>query len=224
MKYYLYISQTKLEMIAQQIPEPLKQKYSGEFGINWWIVTAKASTEVETSSVSRTVDGVSEFIVQQKNPGSLQDAREWALDRMTVKHLTVKEDPNLFLLVGLKDGIYHCLGGSAHHVIGNRRGADADINYSYFPYMVGAIQREFSEEGIAGRESREEFFGKEKVRSDFAGVKTHEWADAVRALYEWSDAPTFEVAFLARQLAYGRSLHGDYCAVWSPLYIELKST
>jgi hypothetical protein len=40
-------------MLEGQIPEPLKQKSAGEFGINWGIVSAKASAEVETAPAPR---------------------------------------------------------------------------------------------------------------------------------------------------------------------------
>lgn len=222
MKYYFYVSEAKLEMLKGQIPEPLKQKYSAEFGINWGVVTAKAGAEVEAGRAPSQLEAVSQFVINEKQPGSLQDAREWALDRMRVKHVSVRENTNLFLLVGKKDGVYHCLGGSTHHVTGNHRGEDVNVGLSYFPYMARAIDKEFSEAGIQARDGSAELFGNAKVRDTFGGVRTHEWADAIRALYEWNDAPTFEVAFLARFLAYGRSLYQDYCAVWSPLYVELK--
>lgn len=67
---------------------------------------------------------------------------------------------------------------------GNHRGEDVNIGLSYFPYMAQAIDKEFSEAGIQARDGSAELSGNAKVRDTFGGVRTHEWAHAIRALYE----------------------------------------
>ncbi|UIJ91910.1 SAVMC3_10250 family protein (plasmid) [Sinorhizobium meliloti] len=220
-KYYLYVSTSKLDMLADQIPESAKQKYAAEFGFNWGVASGKIGAEIEPPQPSKRLDAVAHYLIAEKKPRCLEDAREWVLDRLTVKHLAVRAVPNLFLLVGKRNGMLHCLGGSTHHVVGNRRGKEADSSYSYFPYMAEALSREFSEEGISFPENREKLYGKDKVSRELAGVRSHEWADAVADLYS-NPAPTFEIAFLSRFLAQGRDLNGEYCTVSSPLYVELK--
>jgi hypothetical protein len=55
------------------------------------------------------------------------------------KHVRAKENPEIFLLVGKKYGMYHLLGGSGHHVVGNVRASEVRINYSYFPYIASRL-------------------------------------------------------------------------------------
>lgn len=94
-----------------QIPEPLKQKYSADFGINWSVVTANAGAEVEAAHAASQLEAVSKFVINEKQPSCLQDAREWALDRMRVKLVSVRENTNLFLLVGQRTVSITALAG-----------------------------------------------------------------------------------------------------------------
>lgn len=47
MKYYIYISTSKLSMLSQQLPEAVKSKLSSEFGVDWWLFKGKIGIESE---------------------------------------------------------------------------------------------------------------------------------------------------------------------------------
>jgi hypothetical protein len=215
MKYYIYISKAKIDMLLPQVPEAFKAKFAAEIGIHLGLLNAKVSSELprDLDDNIRRLEVVSNHIESSQEPGDLGNPKEWIKDVMSVKHLSVKENRELFLLVGKKYDQYHLLGGSSHHVVGNVRPADATIGYSYFPYLAGALTNVFSEWYSKINEARVnlDVTGDNLMRS----IRQSEWSDVVYALYEKSDATTFDVEFLARFLS-----HGVGCTVSSPLYVR----
>ncbi len=67
MKYYLYISDAKVDMLLPQVPHHAKKKTSTELGFDLKVLSAKYKSEAETDSdrISRleaVVDFIREYV------------------------------------------------------------------------------------------------------------------------------------------------------------------
>ena len=97
MKYYLYISEAKVEMLLAQIPHDRKKKVASELGIDVKLMKAsrKTETEHEESRVSR-MESVVSFIRKNIEIGSIDEPAEYVHD---IQSIGVLADP---------DGVYFC--------------------------------------------------------------------------------------------------------------------
>ncbi len=223
MEYYLYISRSKLDMLFPQVPHKIKKKYSAEFGVNIGLLKTKAAAEFaeeQSSADAHRVAIVADYIRKHEDVARLDDAQEWVEDEIEVKHLVVRDNPKVFLLVGEKDGQIHLLGGSSRHLIGAVPPTDADSGYSFFPHLVKNLEDVFSAENA--KSAATEYFVFGKLDNDIAGLRPHEWADIVYWLNRQATGEPMVVRFLGRHLARGRSLYQLECTVCSPLYVALR--
>jgi hypothetical protein len=224
LKFYTYVSKAKVDMLLPQVPRVFKNKFSAELGINIGIFTTKISSEssgrVDDSDVHR-LELVSDYLKSSDEVGDLKSSKKWIKDDLEVKHLTVKENRNLFLLVGKKHDAYHLLGGSTHHIIGNVKAAEVSVNYSYFPQLVEELSDALSEKGQAREEAVQQHLAEQGIfEKDLLSMEQEEWAEVVCSLYERSTSPTFSVRFLARFLSRAETYDDQVCTVSSPLYVQ----
>ena len=72
MKYYLYISDAKIDMLFPQVPHQIKKKTASEFKLDLKLFSAsrKSETETEVSNIAR-LEAVVEFIRGFGNLGTL---------------------------------------------------------------------------------------------------------------------------------------------------------
>jgi hypothetical protein len=78
MKYYLYISDTKVDMLYEQIPHDGNMKTSTEFGFDLKFAKASRKVEEETESNRYTrLDTVLQVLQDSGEIGSLDDPREY---------------------------------------------------------------------------------------------------------------------------------------------------
>jgi hypothetical protein len=130
MKYYIYISDAKVDMLLPQIPHEVKKKVATEFGFDLKILTAKRTVERkgEDDRISR-LETVLQFIRQYGNCGTIDNPDEYIddsedmwfgnYDLADVAYFTGKRAETVFGLCG-----------SGRHLLG------ADPNRSPWPNMT----------------------------------------------------------------------------------------
>jgi len=85
MKYYLYISDAKVDMLLPQVPHKARKKTSAELGFDLKILNAKYKTEAETDSDRITrLEAVVDFIHEYGNIGTLDEPDDFIEDVATV--------------------------------------------------------------------------------------------------------------------------------------------
>jgi hypothetical protein len=94
MKYYIYISDAKVDMLFPQVPHDIKRKVSTKFGFDFKVVSASRQTEAETdeSRISR-LETVVEFIREFGNLGTVEQPDEY-VEGDLVLHTAVFPDRN----------------------------------------------------------------------------------------------------------------------------------
>ncbi len=83
MKYYVYISDAKVDMLLPQITQEQKKKLATEFKIDLKILSASRKTETEMDDNRITkLEAVCEFIRQYGNLGTVDAPDEYIEDSM----------------------------------------------------------------------------------------------------------------------------------------------
>ena len=94
MKYYVYVSDSKVDMLLSQIPHEVKKKIAAEFKFDLKLlsVSRKSETESEENRFSR-LDAVVTFIRQYGNLGSSDEPDEYIQDELLMRWGPYGSDP-----------------------------------------------------------------------------------------------------------------------------------
>jgi hypothetical protein len=120
MKYYIYISDAKVDMLFPQVPHEVKARVASEFGIDLKIFVAKRKSESETEEnrISR-LEAVVAFIRDFGNLGSVQKPDEYIEDTMKMRmSLHASKEGQLVYFGGKELNTFVGLGGSVGHIVG----------------------------------------------------------------------------------------------------------
>lgn len=130
-RYYVYISDAKVDMILPQIAESFQKKITRNVGIDWKIISAKQTTEL-TPIEHRThrLRAVEEYLRENEPVGSSEEPQSWFADELPMEWGPLSsftgqdpENETLVWFAGRKnisepDEVTVGLGGSLHHVLG----------------------------------------------------------------------------------------------------------
>lgn len=226
MKYYLYISDTKVDMLYAQIPQNSKYKISKELKIDLKILSTSfkeiKSEETRYSKLKIVID----FIEKNLNIGTIDNLGKFFEE--TVHNpsdyfkgtLPMKWGPSSYtsdtVFFGCSDkGNYFIgLGGSSKHVIGNRgTGASLVPSSSTTSHLLSVIKKELQLLNIENGNSWE--------NEDFALENVYYFTKNM-------NGPTQQIEFLARNLlqGYTNDHEGDLARVifGTPIYVAIADS
>jgi hypothetical protein len=125
MRYYIYISDAKVDMLFPQVPHDIKKKVALEFKMDLKLLSAarKTETETEDNRIAR-LETVADFIRQYGRVGSVDQPDEYIDDSMMLKWGDYApnwdEKSPVVYYGGETDRTIVGLGGSSKHIIGNQ--------------------------------------------------------------------------------------------------------
>ncbi len=122
MKYYVYVSDSKVDMLIPQMADDRKKKIAIDFKIDLKLLSAswKSEKEAVNERIQR-LEAVSSFIRNWGNIGTTDNPDEWVEGTLLMSWLVVPES-NLVYLTTTKSSRSKTivgLGGSAKHIVGN---------------------------------------------------------------------------------------------------------
>ncbi len=120
MKYYIYISDAKVDMLFPQVPHDIKQKIASEFGIDFKVFVAKRKVESESEEnrISR-LEAVVSYIREYGNLGSVDEPDEYVAGTMPMRNIRLEQwNSSAIYFSGHTDTTMFGFGGSAKHLIG----------------------------------------------------------------------------------------------------------
>ncbi len=86
MKYYIYISDAKVDMLLPQVPHDIDKKIGMEVGFDLKLFSAKRKVESETERDRVTrLEKVVSFIEEYGNVGSMEEPAEYIADTVLMK-------------------------------------------------------------------------------------------------------------------------------------------
>jgi hypothetical protein len=196
MKFYVYISDSKVDMLLSQISPGAKRTIATELKMDLKLLSASRKSEVETQADRLTrLDAVVVFIREFGNLGTIDEPDEYIEDRLAMRWgpygmAPYKEELSPLVYFGGATGnTIVGLGGSAKHVLGNT-GPSAAFSASATPYLLTYLEQHLDTNEILGSEaSQSEDMSLSAVHLATMGMK----------------GPRQNLEFMAKRLLHGPS-------------------
>lgn len=206
MKYYIYISDAKVDMLLPQIPHETKRKIATEFKIDLKLLSVSRKAELDTPEDHITrLEAVCSFIEEYGNVGSVTNPDAYIFDSMPLKML---QPINSVYFTGERDNTLVALGGSLRHLVGN---IDATSPYPHGS-LSSMIMRNMEKE-------MQEVLKLDKVNRR----QRKHLPDTAYRLYQYLEGPEEQLEFLAKRLLYIPS-NNEYnfnMLLATPLYVSV---
>lgn len=124
MKYYLYISDAKVDMLLPQIPHDAKRKVATELGFDLKILKVSRKTEEDSDEnrISR-LETVVEYIRKYGKVGTVDEPDDF-IDDTQMMWSGPDGSQTLAYFAGRTDKTVFGFAGSAHHLIGSNPGEE----------------------------------------------------------------------------------------------------
>ncbi|MEU0068289.1 SAVMC3_10250 family protein [Streptomyces sp. NPDC006332] len=219
-RYYLYVSDSKVDMLLHQIDPAFTRKRTSEVSVGLKVVGAKRGTEVSegTDRIAR-LERVVRHLDEVGDVGTVDEPRQFFRGLMDMKWgpFTTGAGSSLVYFGGSTERTVVGLGGSSRHVLGSLSAPDGDnavLARSLMPSLL---------DGLAAHPEIEELFedaGHAPVDADLVPLR------AVQRATTLLRGPSQKVEFLAKRLLHGPvpaprsgSHDGMTVLLGSPLYV-----
>jgi hypothetical protein len=217
MKYFIYVSDTKVDMLYGQIPRSLKDKIAGELKVDLHLVSASIKERDAEETRYSKLSVVTDYIDKHCEVGTIDYPGSYFKGTLDMNWGNVGGEGSserIIFFVGSTERSILGLGGSPWHVLGNvRPTSPTDINSSG-AYLLHALSKDLALQDPALEKWASEKIGgtsEEYVESRALGMVVSAW----RALtFNFSDpnlvpgdkAPQFpkqRLEFLAKRILHG---------------------
>ena len=149
MKYYIYISDTKVDMLYPQIPKPLLKKIASSLNIDLKFLGAELSVGAKGNPSDETryakVQIVSEYIEKHLDVGSVDAPSTYFKGTLAMKYKflesTYKKTGAVFF-GGTTESKFIGLGGSMHHLIGSNPESLRIQSYSPLFFLLNILAKD----------------------------------------------------------------------------------
>lgn len=136
LRYYLYISQSKLDVLVPQLPEPRLRALTADIRVNMGVVAASVKTSDKAASpeLSARAKILTNYLESQQGwVGTLAEPGRYLRDIASLRHGVLENyAANLAVFVGLVNGLKLALIGSPASLIGAAAQADANHSVDYY--------------------------------------------------------------------------------------------
>ena len=216
MRYYIYISDSKVDMLLPQIPSEAKRKIATEFKIDLKVLSALRKSETETTDnrFSR-LEAVCAFIQDYGNVGSVAEPDDYVYGSMPLRMLT---DRNFVYFGGSDQGTNTVVGlsGSVKHLIGispptNAHGSSSLLSFTatFLRTIIDSIESSLEVSKVHLRDTLNDAV---RVTRSMGGPEQHFEFLAKRLLYE---------KILVKHLAYQKNVVVRFSDDGKPIYDEV---
>ncbi|MEV0322873.1 DUF7019 family protein [Streptomyces sp. NPDC050658] len=217
MRYYLYVSRGKLDMLFEQIPRKLLSKVAAEAKVDLKVLSASVQKTPTDAGLYDRLDVVEKYLDREYDISWATDPAPWFRGDLGLRIAEYADGPpGPVFMMGEAGGTVVVLIGSAHHLVGRQPGLEATVSHS-FPYSVLRLLQQIPEEWQPG--------------APIPGVNGSRLSDdeePLHLLLHFSKSMTKTATyceFLARRLMHGRVTGRDgiekEIVVGTPLYVAL---
>jgi hypothetical protein len=205
-KYYIYVSDAKVDMLSAQIPRNILNKISADLNINLGVFNVALKEKESQQTLFDKLEVVAKYITKHLDIGDVDNPQTYFHARVPMRWgaLFGGSNQNFVYFAGKTDQTIFGLGGSMQHVIGEQKGQSPGAN-SFTPSILATLK-------------------KLDIHSDFGissdVVPSREdplWVVAASAgLHELG--PEEPLEFLAKKLIEG-SLDSKHILLGTPIYV-----
>jgi hypothetical protein len=212
LKYFLYISSSKIEMLYPQISDELKKKKANEWKIDLKFLSYSRKTEKEPHNTQQArLEAIIDTLDQQEKIGTIEGPREYFRGQFKMRWGIYadtgrpNEEPPLVYFGGTTADTIFGLGGSSRHVIGFR-GAGNTGSRSVTPYLIAHLLK-----GLDIPNKGWDAFGPNE------DTESHT-LEAIAAATDYLTGPELQMQFVAKTLIVGK-WKGKKVVLGTPLYV-----
>lgn len=223
MKYLVFVSDAKVDMLLPQIPQELKSKLAAEIGVNVGVLSAKLKSErdigVQPDPISR-LNAVTQFLRKTQEVGTVDEPRIWIEGTEDVRIAYPTDSRQAVFFVGRTEAqTRFALAGSSAHLTSRRPTDTTTIGWSFLPdlmIMLKAMITTFEDPRI------EDDLG-DRASQAVTKDMEFEWIDLVTVLEQHAPGPPMRVNFFAKRLLAGKHPYSEFNAVLAtPLYVSME--
>lgn len=214
MKYYLYQSVSKVDMILPQISKEYLTGIAVELGFDWKILSAKLTKEFNTrDNRTKRLEAVVAYINKKKNPKPFDEDSSWIRGKLRMTSFELTENHDVIFYLGETQQTILLLGGSSIHLIGGDKKENIKGGLSHTHRLIKSLndnimQMDFNDSEL---ELMDNSIGD--------GSQIKPWKNQVRLLrHQKSFDFKQEYEFLARRLVRD-TIEGKVFVLATPLYV-----
>ncbi len=142
MKYYLYQSDSKVNMFFNQENHDLLKGIALELGFDWKIVSAKVSKEFDSRDNKKNKLQIVEKLIRKKeNVVSFDVDGNWISGELKMTAMEFEENSSTIFYLGESENTVLLLGGSSFHLLGGDKRERVSGNLSHTHRLVGSLQK-----------------------------------------------------------------------------------
>lgn len=208
LRYYVYISDSKVDMLLEQVDPAFARKRSSEVGMSLKVVSAKRKVETPASERVARLERVVRDLDDHYDVGTVDDPGQYFRGRLKLRWGSLDNAPVVYFS-GSTERTVVGLGGATGHVVGTKGPAEqADVVFapSSMPGLVAGLDKALADN--------------DEVPPNVLG-SVHMANRMVRGVEQ-------ELEFLAKRLAHGPSPYPELDAkpgmqvlLGSPLFVAL---
>lgn len=212
MKYLLYRSDQKVDMLLPQIPASARKEMEAGFEINFGVFKGSYKLKQHTlDEPTKRLLALVHYIKGFETVGSVDAPESWVSGVHEVSFVNVENNDQLVFFAGSSLKSEFLLGGAAHHLVSRSPTENIKIGWSFLPDLLRGLSLAFKDESRHGIE----------VSPESIGDRT-EWWDLVNTAQKFVSGPHMKVEFLSKKLLYGQHLpNRPHALLATPLYVAL---
>lgn len=213
MKYYVYVSDQKVDMLAAQVPEKklksLARQLELKVTLPWLPLSATYKPGYPMPSDAQRIERlrVIEQALDDGEVGNVVESRPWIKSSLNMSWGFIDAERRAVWFLGEVSGVTFLMGGSSKHLLGGVDvGQQSHHAYSLLPVLSAAlIEREQAE------------LDNELLNT--MSIQTSDVVKAARLLSKTAGGPLQRLSFLARRLMTESDDSGKVILA-SPLYVR----
>jgi len=137
MRYYHYISDSKLDMLSPQISSSKSSTIKAEIGFNVGLLNGKIATDrLEPSDRIAKLESVERHLKKHESIGTIDDPEQWIEGTADALATRITEDSKAVFYFIRTERTYLALGGSVGHLIGAHPSRKSAFGYSYAEWLI----------------------------------------------------------------------------------------
>lgn len=210
MRYYVYASDSKIEMLYEQVPRAKRESIASELNINLGLIQARFSSETVEAARHQKLLIIREFLAERV--GGLSDGKPYSSGCSIAAWGPMERAPDVVYFGGMDHGAaagtHYALVGSLSNCLG-MAGTGSPNAYSLSYYVLGLLSKRGCLSG--GQSAGRSLPAEELKELAFRGVEEANTC---------SIRPDTSIEFLARTIAYRPSAEGrPGVYIGSPLFV-----
>jgi hypothetical protein len=234
MKYYVYISDTKVDMLYSQIPKKIRDKIAVELGINlgMFSVTVKGKENQEKTPLETRIEKlelVVRYIEDNMDVGTVEQPQAYFKGLLPMRWGPCSETPDLVFFGCETEQTFLGLGGWLGHIIGNQSGeSSTKLASSATPFIISIL----TELELSTKQPKKLNVLLEPWQAQFTGNSAKDNAKVLamtRRAAKLMEGREENLEFFAKRLAEGtidaqgleRAGESDHVVLGTPLYVAM---